>query len=190
MGYELIRRVMTRLLLLCIHQSLGKDLSISSNQSTTLYNTTADTYPWSGIYCDGSFWCGEGHIFTTPHELADLNKYILTIPDHPTWVYATGAHIACKIAFPGHPPLTPTGFWCIFAQGDIHAGGISGRLAKRKVQELLDHGCRRCGNVPLLDDDPEYGVLTSDFVERSDCVDRLCPPTQIIGEQPEVETVS
>lgn len=66
---------------------------------------------------------------------------------------------------------------CAFTQGNnVPATGVTGDLIKRRLQDLVDHGCHVCGSVPLSgDNDPDReGILTVNYVSGLSC-NGLCP---------------
>ena len=191
-SYPTIRSLLIQILILYGLLPPTQPFSFPINGTAKLSSNTSVDWPWPdwGINCHGSHWCKEGfHIWQqVPYDLADLNKYITEIPDPSRWIWSVNAHIACKPAFHYISLWTLPGFWCLFTQGNVRSGVVDGKLVKRKVLQLLDHGCRRCGSVPLRDDNnPAYGILTMNFVSHSDCGNGLCSPSQILSEAKRLE---
>lgn len=57
-------------------------------------------------------------------------------------------------------------------QGNVPVDGIRGYKLCGPLRELVEHGCRVCGSVPLSGDNvpEEMGVMTANFVVRPSCV--------------------
>lgn len=144
-----------------------------------------------GINCRGSFFCLGMETSNITGKITDLLTHLPGI--QPRAIYTTGAHIACLAA--EEALSRHTGAFCLFMQnsqgnmmhevinpvtGDIYRG-IDGSLIKRKSIELLLHGCRACGSVPISDDNnpDEEGILTVNYVtDPGTCTgSRICPPT-------------
>ena len=66
---------------------------------------------------------------------------------------------------------------CLFLQGNVPPTGVNGSTIKKRLGDLRDHGCRKCGSVPLSgDNDPgKMGILVSNYVTQGAC-DGVCPP--------------
>jgi hypothetical protein len=65
---------------------------------------------------------------------------------------------------------------CAFPQ---HIGKdrlIKGSEIKRAIQQIMDHGCKKCGSVPLQPgNNVKQGELTVNFVHKT-CAHGVCPP--------------
>ena len=154
-------------------------------------------FPWQswGINCEGSSQCPRYDGLNGNTDLLTLQDYTDELNSHPSWFYNTGSHIACvnSTAAPANeslPLFTFRGYICIFAQPEpdaffgivgeqnkVKGGGVDAMTIVRKVADLVAHGCRRCGSIPLRDDnDISDGQLTSNFVSDAPCVNRLCDP--------------
>ncbi|KAJ3490896.1 hypothetical protein NLG97_g5693 [Lecanicillium saksenae] len=109
-----------------------------------------------GINCHGSSNCGNAGF-----KLSDLRNTMDGIDDNR--VYQNGQHIACW------ENLARTGF-CAFLQ---NTGGIRGSDVKRLMQELVNHGCSKCGSVPVFfpkdNDINSHGILTVNYVGSPKC---------------------
>ncbi|KAL8747293.1 MAG: hypothetical protein Q9190_000799 [Brigantiaea leucoxantha] len=92
-------------------------------------------------------------------------------PIDDTSLYAAGKHIVCKSG-----TAHAFGGFCVFTQGA--KGSVSGRLVKRKLTQLLEHGCWRCGSVPLEkgNDPNKEGILTVNYVQGNVCRGVCRPP--------------
>ncbi|KAJ2981449.1 hypothetical protein NQ176_g2014 [Zarea fungicola] len=115
-----------------------------------------------GINCQGSSQCGP--TFGGPSDILASVQNI-----DPNHTYQNGEYIACAQNDLG------TGK-CAFLQG---TGGITGDLIKTLVQDIVNHGCDKCGSVPVFfnagDNDPNtHGILTINFVNSPGC-NGLCP---------------
>lgn len=87
-------------------------------------------------------------------------------------LYSPGSHIVCR-------PwgAVPVGGICAFAQGrNLSPTGINGTMIRLKLKELVEHGCRTCGTVPLSEDNnpAEAGVLTVNYVLHGPICNGLC----------------
>jgi hypothetical protein len=121
-----------------------------------------------GINCGGSGLCiGKG-------VASALQKAIQQAPNR---VWNNGEHIAC-VSMPG-------GGICAFLQGTSH--GLSTHAIQELANELLRHGCKVCGSVPIgfpKSNDPSSGILTfnySDALFHGCGIFTLCRIIQVIG---------
>ncbi|KAK5996036.1 KP4 killer toxin [Cladobotryum mycophilum] len=109
-----------------------------------------------GINCHGSSNCGN-----VGFKLTWLRDQVAGIDDNRWW--QNGQHIACWENVAG------TGF-CAFLQ---NTGGMPGRDIKRLMQELVNHGCGKCGSVPVFfpndNDNSHHGILTVNYVFKPHC---------------------
>ncbi|KAK0640760.1 killer toxin [Cercophora newfieldiana] len=126
-----------------------------------------------GINCRGSANCD--HQLGGANYLETLKNYVNQAQDGR--VYRNGEHIACISR--GSLANGFKGGYCVFPQGT--ASGVTGARAKKLMQDLRDHGCTRCGSVPIdfkwpTSNDPKNGILTSNFVSDTDnpCNTGLC----------------
>lgn len=89
-----------------------------------------------GINCQGNSNCGG-----TLCSLTDILASVKALPQNN--LYNPGDHIACC----GDSALA-SGI-CAFVQGDFHDGQISASTAAGLLQDLVNHGCGKCGSVPI-----------------------------------------
>ncbi|MCJ1468107.1 hypothetical protein MMC07_006735 [Pseudocyphellaria aurata] len=119
----------------------------------------------TGINCRGSGGC---YLLTkdTGDKLLD---HISTID--PYRHYYNGEHIAC------------THSWLAFIKTQMCAflqkmpNGVSGAEILNVAHWILDHGCLKCGSVPLGfpdDNDENHGMLTFNVVIDGYCGEKLC----------------
>ncbi|KAK3181607.1 hypothetical protein K4F52_007162 [Lecanicillium sp. MT-2017a] len=104
-----------------------------------------------GINCRGSGLCPSDG---AAGNLLNLKAIVDNIGDRNRH-YDTGKQIAC------------TGSLCAFYQN-----GASGTAARTSelLQQLLDHGCKKCGSVPTQPgNDVKNGELTVNVVGHPDC---------------------
>ncbi|KAF9773946.1 hypothetical protein IL306_008147, partial [Fusarium sp. DS 682] len=110
-----------------------------------------------GINCHGSSNCGNAGF-----KLTDLLRDAQGLDDN-RW-YQNGEHIVCW------ENLAHTGF-CAFLQ---NTGGLPGKDIKRLLQELVNHGCAKCGSVPAFypsnNDNNAHGILTVNYVYKPNCI--------------------
>lgn len=122
--------------------------------------------PTIGINCNGSpFGCIGAGAANIMHVLRDYMS-ILTSSDR----YLAGQKIACK----EHSvfPYVLGGYFCAFLEGNVAADGVDGATLLLKMEQMIEHGCRGCGAVPIsADNDPEkLGTLVVNYVQTSECV--------------------
>lgn len=119
-----------------------------------------------GINCHGSARC------LTSDNMGVMEKLAAHMARmHDRDVYMPGQSIACF--YDGW-----SGFYCAFVQGKrAPRGGVYGVLLKEKMRQLVEHGCRGCGSVPLAADNESRtsGLLTVNFVMLAPCTG-LCWP--------------
>ena len=118
-----------------------------------------------GINCRGSLKCTVA-LFLPPRSTplgAMLGSCAAEIDLHRP--YLRGEHIACVKAVDG-------GGICLFMQGNVPFEGILGYKLCDPLRELVKHGCRVCGSVPLSGDNvpEEMGEMTANFVVSPSCV--------------------
>ena len=186
MGFSKPRIIILPILVLQGFLVTIRALSVPINETANLSNANSIEWPWSdlGINCRGSPWCTQGYHFweQVPNNLASLKHILKEFPGVSRRVWSVNTHIACEFAFDRHSVWPLPGYWCLFAQGNVPWGVVDGPLVERKVQQLLDHGCRRCGSVPLRDDNnPADGILTMNYVVASDCIG-VCKSLGDLGE--------
>lgn len=111
---------------------------------------------FAGINCEGSTECA-----SSGDTISALLSDASDIDDGR--FYSNGDQILCQ-----HSHETSGGI-CAFLQ---NTGGASGSSMQSLLQALVDHGCDRCGSVPLYypgdNNDGDHGVLTVDFVSNID----------------------
>ena len=98
----------------------------------------------------------------TVGQISDLMVDIEGID--PNRHYKDDEHIVCVQSKAG------TGI-CAFLQ---HTGGLQGKDVRPLLGMLRDHGCDRCGSIPLGlpqgdNDDNKYGILTVNYVFKTNC---------------------
>lgn len=104
-----------------------------------------------GINCRGSGFCPSDG---AAGNLINLKAIVDGIQDRGRH-YDTGKQIAC------------TGSLCAFYQKG--ASGNAGDVS-RQLQQLLDHGCKKCGSVPTQPgNNVDNGELTVNIVSHADC---------------------
>ncbi|KAL6691475.1 killer toxin [Trichoderma pleuroticola] len=116
----------------------------------------------AGINCNGNSLCGG-----VGGRSTDILNYVQGINTGRT--YQNGEHIACWESALG------TGI-CAFLQG---TGGITGDLIKVLVQDIVNHGCRVCGSVPVFfnsgdNNSNDHGELTINYVGSTGGCNGLC----------------
>lgn len=131
--------------------------------STLLWPLLLLPSAFAGINCDGSTECG-----LTGDSLSALLSDVGRIDDGR--YYNNGDHIACQVAHDG------SGGICAFLK---NTGGAPGSSIEPLLQALENHGCSRCGSVPLYypqgdNNDGDHGVLTVNFVSGLDGCSGLC----------------
>ncbi|KAL9016863.1 MAG: hypothetical protein Q9185_005813 [Variospora sp. 1 TL-2023] len=155
------------------------DIDTSLHSAFSESDPNSDTNgPARGINCLGSSQCS----FTTVNSgniLLEFNRTASSSPPPssltlnflpgpplpPRALYRNGEHILCA-------ENALVGSICVFLQGAaVPATGVPGFVVRRRVQDLLDHGCKFCGSVPVSGDNrpAAAGVLTSNYVRRKGC---------------------
>ena len=123
-----------------------------------------------GINCQGSSQCSPFYnTINTDNLISRFNRTIwTTIRDDAR--FSKDRQIAC--AKNAHWAV---GGICLFLQGHIPIAGIPGTILKYRISDLLYHGCRYCGSVPISGDNnaTKAGFLTSNYVVDPWC-DGLC----------------
>lgn len=145
-------------LLSYVHITRGLGINCrGSSQCSGLFQTTGTTDLL--YYFDQSLWYGS-------------DSSLPNGPINDQAVYHSGEHIMC--ARNSHLGI---GSICLFLQGNTPLVGIPGYVIKNKVADLVAHGCRVCGSVPIgPDNDPStLGILTSNYVRDKSC-QGLCSP--------------
>jgi len=117
----------------------------------------------AGINCEGNANCPGVNA-----NLGNLIGFAAGIDDNR--FYQNGQHIVCeKSQSTGAPGL------CAFLQ---NTGGVPGSSIKTLLQDLQDHGCKKCGSVPVFfpsdNNDGDHGILTVNEVGNTDGCDGLC----------------
>ncbi|KAI8661343.1 Kp4 domain-containing protein [Fusarium keratoplasticum] len=110
----------------------------------------------AGINCKGSSSCG-----TSTNSLGDLVN-LANYVDHSRW-YQNGEHIVCADNL------------CAFLQ---NTGGMPGTKIRSLLVELSNHGCKKCGSVPVFfpddNDEKSHGILTVNIVSKPQCKWAAC----------------
>ncbi|TID25370.1 putative MFS-type transporter [Venturia nashicola] len=118
-----------------------------------------------GINCQGSSQCSQGSGEVSRKLTGYINKL-----DDGRWV-DNGVQIACV----REPAAGANSAICAFMQG---TGGASAKSLKALAQDLVDHGCNKCGSVPLFfpsDNNPDtHGILTFNYVANGCGKSGLC----------------
>ena len=130
-----------------------------------------------GINCRGSSYCRAwflGNNFYTEDVISEFWNALTTgksanVPGGPisdAMVYDDPqgdlGHIACRTIGIGSEGI------CLFMQ---NAGKTNGSVIKARVADLVSHGCRLCGSVPLSGNNHpgESGILTVNYVRSGAC---------------------
>ena len=100
------------------------------------------------------------------------------IPGGPalsTCRWGAGDHIVCLPSAMG----VHKGDICLFAQGNVTAGGIDTQVVLQRINDLYNHKCQACGSVPISgDNDPDkMGILMSNYIRDTVCngvCDHVC----------------
>ena len=73
-------------------------------------------------------------------------------------------------------PLPKGGAICLFLQGNVPAGGVTGKTLQDRIGDLVNHGCSICGSVPISgnNDPDEMGFMTANFVKSGIFCNGLC----------------
>ncbi|KAJ2976952.1 hypothetical protein NQ176_g4648 [Zarea fungicola] len=134
-------------------------------QFTTLFLALAAavSVQATGINCEGNNLC-DNPTFHLKDIVSAINSNIDT-----SRTYQNGEHIACQRNTAG------SGI-CLFLQG---TGGITGDLIKTLAQDIVNHGCKRCGSVPVFFDSgdnniSDHGELTANFVGNTGGCSGVC----------------
>ncbi|KAF2671852.1 hypothetical protein BT63DRAFT_452356 [Microthyrium microscopicum] len=141
-----------------------------------------------GINCRGSGVCPLATLFAGSQNAGqDIIQGLLnmlqhtTLPDSTT--YSNGEHIACvsntiPITLSIGPPFIqvqlgggiPAGGICMFAQNLSGGKALSLGDIKTLAEDIVQHGCKTCGSVPITFPDNEnvddVGELTVNFVSE------------------------
>ncbi|KAB8233944.1 hypothetical protein ETB97_003270 [Aspergillus alliaceus] len=114
-----------------------------------------------GINCEGSSNCGN-----VAFHISKLINDVKNI-DPNRWYY-NGNRIACWQNVAG------SGF-CAFPQ---KTGGVPGKSIPDLLQKISDHGCKRCGSVPLFypqdNNIDSHGEITVNWVSSTGGCNGLC----------------
>lgn len=120
-----------------------------------------------GINCQGSALCGISS-WNVPGLLGIMRGMVNGI-DQNHW-YQNGEHIVCSQDIGGQG-------LCAFLQG---TGGMPGSSIPGLLDALLQHGCTKCGSVPVYlpvngDNNPnDHGILTVNYVSNPNGCNGLC----------------
>ena len=118
--------------------------------------------------CHGSLWCTlySGQFVQTAYRIA--TKGFPDPPPSPFWnpgpmndtaFYAENSHAIC---IPILGTISQGGF-CVFAQTPIKQGeqpGVTGKMIKWSLRQLVESGCRMCGSVG----NDDWGWITANYV--------------------------
>lgn len=60
---------------------------------------------------------------------------------------------------------------CLFPEGNVPGKGVVAAVVLKRLYDMLEHGCKTCGSVPLSgDNDPaKMGILTANYVFNGSC---------------------
>ncbi|KAL9605004.1 MAG: hypothetical protein Q9219_000192 [cf. Caloplaca sp. 3 TL-2023] len=132
-------------------------------------------HPGRGINCYGSSQCS----FTTSNSRNTMEDFNTTafiggnaspLPGGPIVnheIFFPNEHILCI-----ENNVHLVGSVCLFLQGrNAPSKGVPGYIIKQRINDLLYHGCKFCGSVPLLGNNRamDAGVLTSNYVTDKSC---------------------
>ncbi|KAH6658517.1 killer toxin Kp4/SMK [Truncatella angustata] len=108
-----------------------------------------------GINCRGNSNCGG-----TLCSLTDILRQVRSLPQGNQ--YRPGDHISCC-----GDNAVASGL-CAFVQGNFHDGTITAARAGDLLQDLVNHGCGKCGSIPIgPNNDPDAnGILTVNWVSQ------------------------
>lgn len=128
-----------------------------------------------GINCRGNPSCSIAGTYGV--HLTDFQEWFRSI-DPNRW-YDNGEHIACRTVtvVQGLPGVNGDATVCAFLQG---TGGDWGSVMQPLIDDLVDHGCKTCGSVPLFfpqgNNNVGDGQLTFNIVSKEDaaCDGWLC----------------
>lgn len=132
----------------------------------SISSTSAASLAKRGINCQGSSECSQG----TGEVSRKLTGYIDQL-DNSRWV-DNGVQIACV-----REPHSgdESGAICAFMQG---TGGAPASSLKTLAQDIVDHGCNKCGSVPLFypsdNNNGDHGILTFNYVANGCGHSGLC----------------
>ncbi|KAL2054018.1 hypothetical protein ABVK25_005557 [Lepraria finkii] len=77
-------------------------------------------------------------------------------------IYSPAANIACAYLW------TSAAAFCAFPQGRVAMPGVSERVIKRKIVQLMGYGCFACGSVPWGQGaEEDKGLLTVNYVSQA-----------------------
>lgn len=158
--------------------------------STFILSTFAITASALGINCRGSGLCDRATWSNNaPESITQILRDAVWASDKdPSTVYNSGDHIICvgsnqAITFTGGAEADGlSGSFSL--DGNIHEGGIclfpqGASLTLEQIRPLtdavLEHGCSTCGSVPIHfvdqgSNDPQWGILTFNYVQNPYCV--------------------
>ncbi|RGP78398.1 hypothetical protein FLONG3_3534 [Fusarium longipes] len=112
----------------------------------------------AGINCKGSSQCAGGINGAYLSSLVNLAQYV----DPNRW-YKNGEHIVCADRL------------CAFLQ---NTGGMPGSSIRPLLRELENHGCNKCGSIPVFfpddNDEKSHGILTANYVLNPKCSWAVC----------------
>lgn len=100
-----------------------------------------------------------------PGNSSDSHLWGGPLPDLELWY--KGEHIVCAENL-----RWLQGSICLFLEGEnVPRNGVPGFVIKQRIHDLLYHGCKFCGSVPVLGDNraKEAGLLTSNYVFAKGC---------------------
>lgn len=129
-----------------------------------------------GINCHGSSQCdfttvGSRNIMKEFNDTAwnghDNNDHLPGGPLLDLELWQAGEHIICA-----ENVRQLIGSVCLFLEGDnVPKNGVPGYIIKRRINDLLYHGCKFCGSVPILGNNraSDAGVLTANYVTDKGC---------------------
>ncbi|KAI8940410.1 hypothetical protein NX059_004100 [Plenodomus lindquistii] len=121
-----------------------------------------------GINCRGS-----GRCVSCNTDIPFLQTITDRIPDNYKWT--NGQLIACSLCHQCRtcPDADKNGL-CVFPQNLKEGEVVTGAQIKQAIKAIRDHGCNRCGSVPLHPgNDVEDGELTINFVFNG-CGEQIC----------------
>lgn len=135
-----------------------------------------------GINCQGSSFCHSYFSGMDYHENVISEFWQILNAGRSIYMKEGGPISETARYKAGNPPwivcqpLPKGGAICLFLHGNVPAEGVTGKVVQDRMGDLVNHGCRVCGSVPLSGNNnpDEMGVLTANFVSHGPFCDGLC----------------
>jgi hypothetical protein len=136
---------------------------LTASASIVLFSASLVT---AGVNCEGSGLCGAlGIDSITAGQLNNLIQDV--VPSYLS--FSGGEKIACVS---GSTDAGDEYGLCAFPQGSL-SGPLSAADAKTLSQDLINHGCKVCGSVPVQalsgGNSDDEGILTFNYVSSPGC---------------------